>query len=161
MNYLVNTKNTILKLALIFSVLFLISFFISTKTSALSCEWIGTSSNQWSDSSNWNNCDGGIPSDGDELYFLNGSSNTNTFNNIGDLDIFYISVDDTYTITGPGNTISSYGNIFVSTLGALTLNHDIIIAQDQTAEIFGVFDINSQTNIAGISWTLDGTEYEF
>lgn len=83
---------------------------VTTVAAADTCTWTGTSSADWSDSGNWDNCDGaGIPENGDSLVFPSGSGPTSNNDIAGTLTIDQIDVTgDNYAITGNAIEISGY-----------------------------------------------------
>lgn len=135
------------------------------------CVWTGATSADWATGSNWEDCDnGGVPENGDTLYFPENSQNKVMNNNISGLEILSLEIyGDEYnfngnevTLTGQNPIISTQNTIinFNLVIDPTSGNANILTQEDTYLNIGGdvnlslgplqkliIGDVNNQGNV--------------
>lgn len=143
-------KKSLLVIFFVVPLFSIISLSISSKVYAGTCQWNGSSDNNWNTAANWDpGCTGagGIPGDGDTIEFPNGASNTTNVNNISGLDLYSINfIDGNYTVTGNSITLEDSligGDASVSISLDITLTDNVVISSSFAIHSYGTIDLNN------------------
>ena len=134
---------------------------MSSAVQASTCVWIGTASVSWSVTTNWSNCAGSVPVNGDTLQFPALASNKNTNHNLAALNtvagIQFSGASGNYTLSGMGLSIGAGGIVNSNTAGSNLINMDLTLAAaqsfsggDNAMVLSGSLDLNGK--VLTLTW---------